>query len=242
MEYTMNGNITFTIITVCYNAEKTISRTIESVLNQTYKNYEYIIVDGRSTDHTMKIVEDYKPLFCDKIQVISEDDSGIYEAMNKGASLAKGEYLCFLNSDDWFETDALENVVKEKNNNKYHIIYGMQRTVRDGVEENCVIYSHNNIMNRMLCHQAVFATKTCFDDFGMFDTRYKAGADYDWMVRMCEHQEVSFTPVYKVLVNFQRGGMSESGTAMREMADIQYKNGFIDKKRYMFLKIKSIFI
>ena len=98
----------FTIITVCFNSEMTIERTIQSVLNQTCQDYEYIIIDGASTDGTMDIVRKYEPLFQGRMRWISEKDQGIYDAMNKGIGVASGELIGIVNSDDYYEPDALE--------------------------------------------------------------------------------------------------------------------------------------
>ena len=234
--------ITFSIITVCYNSEKTIKYVMESVLSQTYDNYELIVIDGKSTDDTIKIVERYKKKFGDKLTVVSERDKGIYDAMNKGLLIASGDLVCFLNSDDWFEKDALENVLKARDNNRYQVIYGMQRTITNNMEENCVIYSHNFISKKMLCHQALFSTKAIFDDYGVFDLKYKSAADYDWLINISKKQNVVFTPIYNIVVNFRSGGMSESKAAMREMAKIQYKNGFIKMSRVLYLYAKSFFV
>ena len=113
------GNTFFTIITPCFNSEKTIEKTLQSVLNQTYQNFEYIIIDGGSTDDTLSIIESYKEKFAEKLTVVSEKDNGIYDAMNKGIQLAKGELVGIVNSDDFYETDALENIVNEYQNEKY---------------------------------------------------------------------------------------------------------------------------
>lgn len=92
-------DIKITIITVCFNAEQTLRETIQSVLGQTFQDYEYLIIDGNSSDKTLDIVKEYKS---DKIKLYSEDDRGIYNAMNKGIAKAKGEYLYFLNAGDSF--------------------------------------------------------------------------------------------------------------------------------------------
>ena len=97
----------FSIITPCFNSENTIERTLKSVLNQTYSMYEYIIVDGGSTDSTLDIIRSYKDFFGDKLKVISEPDNGIYDAMNKGISWATGDFVGIVNSDDFYEEDCL---------------------------------------------------------------------------------------------------------------------------------------
>ena len=97
------------IITVCLNAVETIETTIRSVLQQTYKNVEYIVIDGGSTDGTLQIIEKYRN---DISILISEKDEGIYDAMNKGIELARGDYIGIINADDWYEKDAVEHVVQ----------------------------------------------------------------------------------------------------------------------------------
>jgi len=111
-----------TIITVCYNASSTIGETIKSVINQSYKNLEYIIIDGESTDGTKEIIENYKKIF--PIIYISEKDNGIYDAMNKGLDLATGDYLNFMNADDYFFNNTVVEEVVPFLNKQYDIVYG----------------------------------------------------------------------------------------------------------------------
>ena len=108
------------IITVCYNSEKTIERTIKSVLNQTYQDYEYIIVDGASTDKTLDIIKRYEPEFEGKMRWISEQDNGIYYAMNKGIGMAKGKLIGMINSDDYYEINALADMVEAQGTEEYY--------------------------------------------------------------------------------------------------------------------------
>ena len=115
------------IITPCYNSEKTIEKTIKSVLGQTYKNIEYIIVDGGSSDSTIDIVKKYEMLFEGRMKVISEKDDGIYDAMNKGILNATGKLIGIVNSDDYYEADAVETVVKNMEEDEYQVLYGLLR-------------------------------------------------------------------------------------------------------------------
>ena len=103
-----NQHPLFSIVTVCFNSGRTIRRTIESVLAQNCEDYEYIIIDGKSSDDTMSIVESYESAFKGKLSFVSEPDKGIYDAFNKGVSRAKGDFIWIVNSDDYIESDALE--------------------------------------------------------------------------------------------------------------------------------------
>ena len=175
--------ILVSIVTTCYNSEKTIEKTIKSVLNQTYKNIEYIIIDGKSTDDTLNIIKKYEPDFEGRIRVISEKDSGIYDAMNKGIALASGELVGIVNSDDYYEQDAVENVVKNFGIEKYQIIYGLLRCIKNGEEVSVVLYNHNFLHQQMIPHPTCFITKKAYEDLGMYDCKYKSCADYELMLR-----------------------------------------------------------
>ena len=163
-------NICVSIITVCFNSEKTIERTIKSVLEQTYKKLEYIIVDGKSTDKTLEIVEKYRPLFKGRMKVISEPDQGIYDAMNKGICNASGELIGIINSDDYYETDTVENVVAAMKDEDYQILYGMLRVIKENEDTRVIVMpKHENLENEMLAHPTCFVTKKVYSDFGIYD-------------------------------------------------------------------------
>ena len=122
------------IITVCYNSEKTVAKAIESVLNQTYPEIEYIVVDGASRDNTVAIAESYAEQFRAKgydYKVISEKDNGIYDAMNKGITMAKGELIGMINSDDWYEPIAVETAAKTYLETGYDLFYADLNLIRD---------------------------------------------------------------------------------------------------------------
>ena len=115
----------FSIITICFNSERTIERTIRSVLTQTFTDYEYIIVDGGSKDSTLDIVKKYEPLFKGRMKWKSEPDRGIYDAMNKGIMRSSGIIIGIVNSDDWLEPEALAYVYRkfEDNGKREDVIY-----------------------------------------------------------------------------------------------------------------------
>ena len=228
-----------TIITVCYNSSKTIERTLKSVLNQTYSDYEYIIIDGSSTDDTLSIIEDYKPLFGSKLRVISEPDNGIYDAMNKGIRLASGDLIGIVNSDDYLELDALQNIVDAYDGYQYEIIYGMIRTIRDDKEVQVYIKNHENIDEDMIAHPACFITKKIYDDFGLYSLKYKYSADYEFMLRMKRNNEIRFIEIYKIISNFSIDGASSSIASYIETLRLKKEYRLIDNATYRFLLFKS---
>lgn len=223
----------FTIITPCYNSERTIRKTIESVLAQTYVNYEYIIIDGKSNDSTLDIINEYKEAFQGRLQVISEKDHGIYDAMNKGIRLAKGDIIGIINSDDWYEPDTLENVLENETKTAYAIYYGILRFIKDGRECWCAIYNHEFLNETMINHPTVFVTKEVYDKFGLFDCGYRAAADYEYMLRLYLGKEVIFVPIYRILANFRLGGVTGSYISIKETLQIKKKYGELTRRQYV---------
>lgn len=233
----MNKNVLISIITPCFNSEKTIEKTLQSVLKQTYPNYEYIIIDGGSTDGTLDIIEHYKENFGDKLTVVSEKDSGIYDAMNKGIRLAKGELIGIVNSDDFYELDALENVAKEYQNEKYAVFYGMLKVLSGEKEQAILFYNHEFLKQQMINHPTCFVTKSVYDDFGVYNLDYKSASDYDFMLRISQNSEIVFKPIYKIISNFAIGGMSSSLIGAKETLNLWYEYGTVSKKKYCFKKL-----
>jgi len=237
----------FSIITVCYNSEKTIEKTIKSVLNQTEKDYEYIIIDGGSKDRTLDIVKTYENAFDGKLKYISEKDNGIYDAMNKGIAMAEGEIIGLVNSDDYYEPDALENVKKEyerldEKDRKHLVMYGFMRTVNGGKEIAIEFYHHDNMNNQIILHPTCFVSKRVYEDFGVFDTKYRSAADLDLMMRLYHKTDTIFVPIYKVISNFEKGGMSGSPIGQKEVAKIKYEYGLIPKSRVHYENIHACIV
>jgi len=174
-----------TIITVVYNNEKTLERCIKSVLEQTYDNIEYIIIDGASDDNTLKIVTKYEKSidYC-----ISEPDNGIYSAMNKGLSLANGDYIIFLNSDDWFLKNAISLSLKNILDHQLDLSYaGFQYANQSG---KCIIADEGRAWNDSMLilgiaggHETILATQEAYNSVGIYDETFSIAADYDWTIR-----------------------------------------------------------
>ena len=187
----MHSHITplFSIITVTYHAESVLEETILSVVSQTYHNIEYIIVDGASKDRTLSIVNKYR----DKIQaVVSEPDKGLYDAMNKGLKMAKGEYVCFLNAGDTFhEDDTLQLIVHQLNKSNVlpDVIYGetalvdaQRHFVRMRRLQTPDTLNWKSFRQGMLvCHQAFIAKRALAETY---DMNYRFSADFDWCIRV----------------------------------------------------------
>ncbi len=198
------------IVTVCYNSEKSISKAIESVLNQTYPEIEYIIVDGLSKDNTVEIAKSYEGKFREKgysLRVISEKDKGIYDAMNKGIRAANGEIVGMINSDDWYEPIAVETAVNTYLQEQYDYFYADLNLVRD---DGTVIVKHSKAdrfpTTRHWNHPTTFITKKTYEQMGLYrcQTMYD---DFDMLLRLKRAgKKAAIRNV--VLANFRTGGVS----------------------------------
>ena len=214
--------IKVSIVTPCFNSAKTIRQTIESVLNQTYKNIEYIVVDGGSSDGTLDIIKEYLPRFHGRMRYISEKDRGIYDAMNKGIRMTRGGLIGIVNSDDYYEHDAVEKVVSRLTDDRYQVIYGYSRLIDNdratGIRKN----HHKNLVNHMIQHPTCFVTRETYRDFGMFLTVFKISGDYEFMIRLQKSKAVVFTQIKMVLTNMRIGGVS-GNLKRRSLENIAFK-------------------
>lgn len=218
MDKTFVEKTLFSIITITFNSEKTIERTLKSVLAQSYTDYEYIIVDGASKDSTMDIVRKYEPLFEGRMKWKSEPDKGIYDAMNKGIERSTGVIVGIVNSDDWLEADALENVQKAFIENKKceNSLYcgginfvTKNKTIRK--PSNLALFYKNTKFYLMagIRHPATFVPKQVYDKLGCFDSRMKITADRDFILR-CYFNGIKFVGLDYFLSNMSDGGVSTS--------------------------------
>lgn len=209
------------IITATYNSASTLRDTLDSILIQTNKDYEVIVVDGKSKDNTLDIVKEYEKKFDGRMRWISEPDRGIYDAMNKGIAMACGEVIGILNSDDFFTSDdVIETVAKEIK--EVDAVYGDIHFVKPENLTKCVrYYSSNNFrpwrmrFGFMPAHPSFYARKEVFEKYGLYSLEYKIAADYDMMVRLfCKHK-ISYKYIKKDFVTMRTGGMSTNSFAHR---------------------------
>lgn len=201
------------IITSCFNSEKTIEDTIQSVLSQTYPNIEYIIIDGKSTDKTLEIVNNQR----DKItKVVSEEDNGIYDALNKGINLATGDIIGFLHSDDIFaHSNVIENVVKLFKETNTDAVYAdlfyvdkknTNKIIRNWKSGN---YKYGVFLNGwMPPHPTVYIKKEVYNKLGFFNLDFKTAADYELMLRFFHKHKINLTYLKEVTVKMRVGGQS----------------------------------
>lgn len=213
------------IITVSYNSETTIRTTIESVYAQSYQQIEYIIVDGASADHTMQIVEKYSEEFKKKeipYRYISEPDDGIYDAMNKGIRMASGELIGIINSDDWYEPDAVECAVIRYQEQQYDLFYADLRII--GEKGSFIKRAKNSwwITSRYWNHPTTFIPRTIYQKY-----QYKnenIHDDWDLILRI-RKDGARVRVENKVLANFRRGGVSHEKKICKaiERARIKYR-------------------
>lgn len=178
-----NASLKISVVTVCLNAEATIEQTIESVIGQTFQDKEYLIIDGVSADDTQKIVQKYE--YREEIRFFSQKDTGLYNAMNKGIDLCKGDYIIFLNSGDVFvDKDVLARVAEQA---KAELVYGNVIRVFEK-EERLEKYPGKRtafklmLMGRMPCHQVIFTKRETMQRY-RFDESFRICADFDFMVR-----------------------------------------------------------
>ena len=203
----------FSIITVSFNAKDSIRDTIISVVNQTWKDVEYIVIDGNSTDGTQKIICEY---LSDIHQFISEPDKGMYDAMNKGIRLATGEIIGFLHADDCYANNfVLEKVAAKFANPQIDCVYGDLVYVKKEDTSKVIRYwlsGEYNIQNLkfgwMPPHPTFFVRKEIYRKYGEFNTLLKIAADYDLMMRFLGKHKLRCAYVPNVLVKMRLGGAS----------------------------------
>lgn len=228
------------IITVCYNAENEIERTMKSVLGQTLENYEYIIVDGASSDKTMDIISCVLKLYdASKVKVISEPDKGIYDAMNKGVNMASGEWICMMNAGDQFATKNVltEIFCKDIPNNISFLYSDFYKATSYG--KYFRVQTYCNDKERFLVHQSVIYKKQLHEHYGYYVVTPQiiiSDALFFLQIPVCKTQKVD-----TVIAKYEGSGISEQGSwCVKQMicANVVYRNKKFWGIYYEYIKWK----
>ena len=245
------------ILTATYNSAKTLRDTMESVLRQNYKEYEYIIIDGASRDATLDIVKEYEPKFEGRLKYTSESDKGIYDAMNKGIKMATGDIIGILNSDDFYTSDdALQRIAEAFEHNDIDATYGDIHYVNDDDLTKMVRYYSSAVFKRpfmryglMPAHPSFYCKREVYEKYGSFDTSYRIAADFENLLRLIFIHRIKTLYIPKDFVTMRTGGASTAGFASRRkiMRDHLkamknngvYSNFFLLSLRY-FYKIYEV--
>lgn len=240
------------LITATYNSGKTVRDTIESVLRQTYRDIEYIIVDGASKDDTLEIVREYEPRFGGRMRWISEPDKGIYDAMNKGFAMATGEVVGILNSDDFFTADdVLQRVAARMTDPAVDAVYGDIHFVNDADLTRCVRYYSSKHFRRwqmhlgfMPAHPSFYCRREVYQRYGAFDPSYRVSADFELLLRLIFIHRIRAEYLPLDFVTMRTGGASTAGlrSNLRVRQDIRracrehgvYTNFFLEGLRYLY--------
>jgi len=228
--------IRISVITVCFNSEKTLKRTIESVCHQDFDDIEHIIIDGGSTDSTLKIIEKYSS----SITYLSEKDSGVYDAMNKGIKLATGSLIVFLNSDDWFAHDgALSSFARP---------FAEDKQLDIGLFGVSIVRSSNKtkpfrritalgfrpamlLFGMMPPHPGMIVKKSALQSSGYFKQDYKICGDYEWCLRAFLRHKFTYRSFEEEVVIMLEGGLSTQGLksyvgVSKEFCRALFQNGY----------------
>ncbi|OSY87023.1 hypothetical protein WH52_13235 [Tenacibaculum holothuriorum] len=243
-------NPLFSVITASYNSEKTIKETITSVLNQNYTNFEYIIIDGNSTDNTVNIIREFEPIFKQKnisYKWISEKDSGIYNAWNKGLKLAIGNWIAFLGSDDIYLEKSLEKYAKIAiSNPEADLITSKVKLINNNNKVKHIFskpWRWNEFKRNMkIAHVGSFHNKKYFEKYGIYNETYKITGDYELLLRAKDKLKPLF--INEFTAEMKDGGVSNNFVikafkeAKRAKIEAGEVNPFIASIEFIFSLLK----
>ena len=241
---------TISIITICFNSEKYIHTALQSVLEQSFPCIEYIIIDGNSTDNTVKIIQEYEMRFNGRMKWLSQPDNGLYDAMNKGISMATGDVIGILNSDDLFcDPFTIEKVMN---------IFSIDNSL-DAVYADLYYISQNNtshIVRRWITgkqrpfkwgwhpgHTALFLKKKVYDNYGLYNINFKLVADFELMLRIFDRHRIKAFYLQEYLIKMRLGGITNK--SLRNIYEqnieclkaFQHNNLTVNKFLYPFYRL-----
>lgn len=243
------------IITATYNSADTIRDTIESVLQQTYHDFEYIIKDGGSKDDTLKICNEYGEKYCGRMKIISNKDKGLYDAINIGIQAATGDVIGIINSDDFFHRDDILSIINRsfEDNPEIEAIYGDATVVAQDDIAKTIRYTRAKRfrpwmfkIGLMPPHPSFYAKRECFEKYGLYNPDYKIAADFDLMTRfiLVKKIKTSYLPI--PILTMRNGGMSTSLSNKRllnrEVVDSWRMNGLKHPAWFVYFKYPFRFV
>ncbi len=207
------------IVTATFNSSATLRDTIKSVLGQTYRDFEHLIIDGGSKDDTLDIVREYEPQYGGRLRWISERDRGIYDAMNKGIAMATGDVVGILNSDDFYTSDTvLQAVADAMREQSVDAVYGDIHYVNEHDLSHCTRYYSSAGFRRwkmrlgwMPAHPSFYCRKKIYERYGTFDISFKIGADFENLLRLIYVNRINTRYLPVDFVTMRSGGASTSG-------------------------------
>ena len=238
-----------TIITVCYNSAKTLEQTIQSVIGQDYPDIEYIVIDGASKDGTQDIINRYQSSIN---KTISEPDSGMYDAMNKGIRMATGDVIGILNSDDvYMHSHVISDLIKKMQNAKADVVFADLILVDEDQPERILRYYDSGQFEPsrfrygwMPAHPTVFVKRAIYDAVGKFATDYQIAADYEMLIRILAVHKASYSYLPRPVVRMRSGGASTAGLSRNWILNTEIvrackENGIYSNMLMLLLKIPS---
>ena len=257
------------VITITWNSATTLRDTLNSVLNQDYPDYEYIIIDGVSVDGTVDIIREYEPKFKGRMKWISESDDGIYDAMNKGIALSSGEIVGTLNSDDFFSSPTVLTTIAQRfeKQNTIDAVYGDVCYVsRDNLSRVIRFYSSRHFrrfwmrFGFMPAHPSFYCHKSVYEKFKLrasslgeglndtnsvfYNTSYKIAADFECLLRMIFVGRIKTSYIQKDFVTMRNGGVSSSGVKSHKQINKEHMRAFKENRvysNYLFISLRYLY-
>lgn len=223
----------FSLITVTYNSAKTLRDTLDSVLLQTYHDIEYIVVDGLSKDKTVAIIKSYEPKFEGRMRWVSEKDSGLYDAMNKGFRMATGDVIGIINSDDLIaDTAAIEKVMKcFEIDSEVDAVYADLYYVSQKDTLKIVRYWKSGRQDSFAkgwhpAHPTFYVKREVYQKYGLFDLDFKFAADFELMLRLIEKEHIKLYYLSEPLVRMRLGGTTSKNFTNIKKGNIECIKAF----------------
>jgi len=239
------------VITVCYNSESTIEKCLQSVISQDYNNIEHIIVDGNSSDKTLEIISSFR---IKSHKIISENDNGIYDAMNKGIKMASGDIIGMLNSDDFFYScSSIKYIVEEfKKDNTFDCVYGnlVYLNNKNKIYRNWISQNFNKGLFQKSwtpAHPTFYCRKKVYDELQPYKLNYIIAADVEFMLRVLEVNNYKSSYINKYLVSMKLGGISNEGLKSTILITKEMHRAFKENKlkfsliKYIIFKFLKLY-